>query len=202
MSSAFALPAHTTSSVCLPPQHLPRGLLEDLLPGPVTLLLARRHDAPLAPELNPGVAAIGIRIPDAPFIRAVARQHRTALALTSANISGGMSSIDVAEFQVRRGVEAGGGGQAGMSTITAAHPVCAASSCLVCPHPPHLPVPQDLWPACSLVFDGGRLDAGRSGSTVVDLTRPGTFSIGRRGPGFARTMQLLQEKYGLRHDLE
>lgn len=82
------------------PQHLPDGLLEELLPGPVTLLLQRRPEAPLAAELNPGVSAIGIRIPAAPFIRAVCRQHRSALALTSANISGGTSSIEVAEFEV------------------------------------------------------------------------------------------------------
>jgi 2',5'-phosphodiesterase len=150
----------TRKPACLPPsaQDLPPGLLQDLLPGPVTLLLRRRADAPLAPELNPGVPAIGVRIPDAPFIRAVCRQHRAALALTSANISGGMSSVEVGEF-------------------------------------------EELWPACSLVFDGGRLDAGRSGSTVVDLTQPGRFAIARRGSGFARTVQLLADKYGLTHDL-
>jgi len=60
---------------------------------------------------------------------------------------------------------------------------------------------QELWPSCSLVFDGGQLDAGRSGSTVVDLTTPGQFVIRRRGTGFAQTMQLLQEKYGLKHVL-
>lgn len=40
-------------------QHLPKGLLEELLPGAVTLLLRRRADAPLAPELNPGVDVVG-----------------------------------------------------------------------------------------------------------------------------------------------
>jgi hypothetical protein len=71
------------------------------------------------------------------------------------------------------------------------------------PHPLY-PIPsclQDLWPACSIVFDGGQLDAGRSGSTIVDLSQPGSFCITRRGAGFARTMQLLQEKYQLRHVL-
>ena len=58
---------------------------------------------------------------------------------------------------------------------------------------------QELWPACSLVFDAGKLDAGRSGSTVIDLTVPKQFAIRRRGSGFAACMQLLQEKYGLRH---
>lgn len=64
------------------------------------------------------------------------------------------------------------------------------------------PALQDLWPACSLVFDGGQLPAGRAGSTVIDLTRPGQFSIRRRGTGFARAMQLLPTKFGLRHALE
>lgn len=40
-------------------QSLPQGIIDDLLPGPVTLLLVRRPDAPLAEELNPGVGAIG-----------------------------------------------------------------------------------------------------------------------------------------------
>ena len=40
--------------------HLPAGLLEALLPGPVTLLLQRHASSPLAKELNPGVATIGM----------------------------------------------------------------------------------------------------------------------------------------------
>lgn len=61
---------------------------------------------------------------------------------------------------------------------------------------------QELWPSCSLVFDGGQLDAGRSGSTVIDLTQPGQFSVARRGAGFARIMQLLQDKYKMQHLME
>ena len=189
--------------------------------------------------------AIGIRIPDAPFIRAVCRQHRSALALTSANKSGGLSSIAVNEFQVK-----GLLGWACPVGIPGGH--VRARLLLLCPHalhrarslpclplwhatccccrpakvvarvlplrcrprstgvdratlaPPPSPTthpPPELWPACSLVFDGGALDAGRSGSTVIDLATPGQFVISRRGAGFARTMQLLQEKYGLRHVL-
>lgn len=89
-------PAHPP--ICL--QHLPEGLLAELLPGPFTLLLARRPDAPLAAELNAGATAIGVRVPNSAFIRAVARQHRSALALTSANVSGCLSSIAVDEFSV------------------------------------------------------------------------------------------------------
>lgn len=43
--------------------------------------------------------------------------------------------------------------------------------------------PQQLWPLCEAVYDGGVLGTDRTGSTVVDLTRPGTFSIIRRGAG-------------------
>ena len=39
--------------------HLPAGLLSRLLPGPVTVVLPRRADAPLSPELNPGTSTIG-----------------------------------------------------------------------------------------------------------------------------------------------
>ena len=40
-------------------QHLAPELLAALLPGPVTILLPRLPNAPLAPELNPGVETIG-----------------------------------------------------------------------------------------------------------------------------------------------
>ena len=39
--------------------HLSQQLLEQLLPGKVTLILQRRADAPLCPELNPGLPSIG-----------------------------------------------------------------------------------------------------------------------------------------------
>ena len=39
--------------------HLPDGLLRALLPGAVTVILARRPDAALCQALNPGVSSIG-----------------------------------------------------------------------------------------------------------------------------------------------
>ena len=39
--------------------HLPVQLLQQLLPGPVTLVLSRKAGAPLSPELNPGLETIG-----------------------------------------------------------------------------------------------------------------------------------------------
>lgn len=79
--------------------HLPRKLLEDLLPGPLTVLLQRKEDAPLAQTLNPGISTLAVRIPDCKFIRAVCRQHRSAIALTSANVSGHPSCISTEEFE-------------------------------------------------------------------------------------------------------
>lgn len=47
--------------------------------------------------------AAGIRVPDSDFIREVCRHHQSvgfgALALTSANLSGGQSSVEVLQFQ-------------------------------------------------------------------------------------------------------
>lgn len=51
------------------------------------------------------------------------------------------------------------------------------------------------------MFDGGALERGRAGSTVIDLTQPGCFSIVRRGAGFSDAVRLLTGKHGLRHDV-
>lgn len=40
-------------------EHLPKGLLEDLLPGPVTVVLKKKADAPLSPALNSGLQTVG-----------------------------------------------------------------------------------------------------------------------------------------------
>ena len=40
-------------------EHLPEQLLHQQLPGPVTLILQRRQEAPLCAELNPGLKSIG-----------------------------------------------------------------------------------------------------------------------------------------------
>lgn len=71
--------------------HVP--IFQDLLPGPVTVLLKRMPALSLA--LNPENPLIGIRIPDHQFIRNVVRLVGSPLALTSANLSGGKSAIAV-----------------------------------------------------------------------------------------------------------
>lgn len=76
--------------------HLPKRLLSCLLPGPVTVLLNRT--SLLNAECNPGIATVGVRIPDHNFVRHVARQCGP-LALTSANRSGETSPITAEEFE-------------------------------------------------------------------------------------------------------
>ncbi|KAL6577319.1 hypothetical protein OROMI_011595 [Orobanche minor] len=79
--------------------HLPRGLLDSLLPGPVTVVLRRGESSILEKSLNPGLDSIGVRVPDCNFIRLIARGSESALALTSANLSGQPSSVDVEDFE-------------------------------------------------------------------------------------------------------
>lgn len=78
---------------------LPEGLLQELLPGPYTIILNQLDNAPLASEINRESSTIGLRIPDCEFVRDVARAAGGALALTSANESGEPSTVDVWEFQ-------------------------------------------------------------------------------------------------------
>ncbi|KAF6150479.1 hypothetical protein GIB67_030280 [Kingdonia uniflora] len=79
--------------------HLPHGLLNDLLPGPVTVVLRRGEHSTLERSLNPGLDSIGVRVPDSKFIRAVAHGSESALALTSANLSGKRSSVSIKDFE-------------------------------------------------------------------------------------------------------
>jgi len=49
--------------------------------------------------LNPGFDSIGVRVPDCNFIRVIARGSGSALALTSANLSGQPSSVCIKDFE-------------------------------------------------------------------------------------------------------
>ncbi|XP_062082069.1 uncharacterized protein LOC133788563 isoform X2 [Humulus lupulus] len=80
-------------------EHLPNGLLESLLPGPVTVVLKRGESSILEKSLNPGLDSIGVRVPDYDFIRVVAHGLGSALALTSANPSGQPSSVSIKDFE-------------------------------------------------------------------------------------------------------
>ncbi|NXC22483.1 YRDC protein, partial [Corythaeola cristata] len=137
--------------------NVPDELLRDLLPGPVTLVLKRSEE--LNKDLNPFTSLVGVRIPNHPFIRELARACSGPLALTSANISCQASTLTVSEF-------------------------------------------QDLWPQLSLIIDGGPIGGVQSpecrlGSTVVDLSVSGKFTIIRPGCALTSTVEILRQKYGL-----
>ncbi|GAB0199501.1 yrdC domain-containing protein, mitochondrial [Grus japonensis] len=129
--------------------NVPDELLRDLLPGPVTLVLQRSEE--LNKDLNPFTSLVGVRIPNHPFIRELARACSGPLALTSANVS------------------------------------CQASTLTV---------------SLSLIIDGGPIGDVQSpecrlGSTVVDLSVSGKFTIIRPGCALASTVEILRQKYGL-----
>ncbi|CAK8690843.1 threonylcarbamoyl-AMP synthase-like [Clavelina lepadiformis] len=71
--------------------------LNDLLPGPVTIVTQR--SPALNSNLNPKTTSVGIRVPDCPFIRDLASKLREPLALTSANISGEEASLRIKDFR-------------------------------------------------------------------------------------------------------
>jgi tRNA threonylcarbamoyl adenosine modification protein (Sua5/YciO/YrdC/YwlC family) len=55
---------------------------------------------------------------------------------------------------------------------------------------------RHLWAHCSVVFDAGLLPPGRAGSTIVDLTEPGTYRIVRDGSALQETKDVLRN-FGL-----
>ena len=75
---------------------VPRALLEELLPGAVTVMFSRSPE--LSSFLNVGVNLVGIRIPDYPFLRQLCRTLGRPIALTSANVSNQESSLAIDDF--------------------------------------------------------------------------------------------------------
>ncbi|XP_061430699.1 threonylcarbamoyl-AMP synthase-like isoform X1 [Lethenteron reissneri] len=135
-------------------------VLQDLLPGPVTLVFKRKPE--LHPALNPSTQLVGVRVPEHAVLRQLCLQLQEPLALTSANASAQPSSLHVHEF-------------------------------------------RELWGSLAVVLDGGPLGdpsdpTSRLGSTVVDLSMPGSFRIIRAGVACDRTLEILQKKHGLKLD--
>lgn len=64
-----------------------RAFVRSHLPGPYTVLLRARPDAPLAPQLLARDGTVGVRVPDHPFARELARRSGP-LTSTSANRHG------------------------------------------------------------------------------------------------------------------
>lgn len=50
---------------------------------------------------------------------------------------------------------------------------------------------KSLWPMCSGIVDAGRVSGSRAGSTIVDLSKPGTFRILRPGSHAEETQNSL-----------
>lgn len=78
--------------------HIPDELIQQLLPGPVTIVLNKSVHLN-NPYLNHGIEKIGVRIPDFDFIRDVCRIFSQPMALTSANKSSEKSTLNVDEFK-------------------------------------------------------------------------------------------------------
>ncbi|KOC68426.1 YrdC domain-containing protein, mitochondrial [Habropoda laboriosa] len=76
--------------------HIPRGLLTTILPGPYTIILKRTQN--LNPAFNPNHDTVGIRVPHFKFINCVAKIVGP-LALTSANVSNEPSCLYASEFE-------------------------------------------------------------------------------------------------------
>jgi len=76
--------------------HLPVGLLEALLPGPVTVVLQRTSI--LNSALNPNQPNIAIRVPNSGFVCNVVSSLKKPIALTSANESDKPSTLKPIEF--------------------------------------------------------------------------------------------------------
>lgn len=76
--------------------HLPSGLLESLLPGPVTVILKRTPS--LICELNPNESNIAIRVPNSGFVCNIVKNLKKPIALTSANESNKPSTLKPTEF--------------------------------------------------------------------------------------------------------
>lgn len=72
-----------------------RRLAELFWPGPLTMVLPARGDAPLPAALSGGSPTVGVRLPDHPVPRAFAAAVGP-LPTTSANLSGAPDSVDVA----------------------------------------------------------------------------------------------------------
>ncbi|WP_448582753.1 L-threonylcarbamoyladenylate synthase [Thermaurantiacus sp.] len=73
----------------IPP--LAARLMTRFWPGPLTLVLPKRADAPLADAVTAGLATVALRAPDHPVMQAVIAGLGRGVAAPSANVSGRLS---------------------------------------------------------------------------------------------------------------
>ena len=72
-------------------------------PGPLTLVLPRRVDAPVADAVSAGLPTIALRMPAHPVMRAVIHESGCALAAPSANLSNAISPTTAAHVAAALG---------------------------------------------------------------------------------------------------
>lgn len=82
-------------------------LAERFWPGPLTLVVPRRADAPLAPAVTAGLATVALRCPAHPVMRAVLAAAGLPLAAPSANRSGAVSPTSAAHVAASLGARVG-----------------------------------------------------------------------------------------------
>lgn len=105
-----------------------RRLAAAFWPGPLTMVLPRREDAPLAAAVTAGLPTVALRVPAHPVMRAVLEAAQLPLAAPSANRSGGVSPTSAAHVAASLGARAdlildGGTTPQGLeSTIVAVRP--------------------------------------------------------------------------------
>lgn len=76
-------------------------------PGPLTMVLPRRADAPLAPAVSAGLPTVAIRCPAHPVMRALLQACGLPLAAPSANRSGGVSPTSADHVMASLGARVG-----------------------------------------------------------------------------------------------
>lgn len=102
-----------------------RALAAAFWPGPLTMVLPRRADAPLAAAVTAGLPTMAIRCPAHPVMQAILRESGLPLAAPSANRSGGVSPTTAGHVAASLGgrvpvIVDGGACEAGIeSTIVA-----------------------------------------------------------------------------------
>jgi L-threonylcarbamoyladenylate synthase len=84
-----------------------RALAERFWPGPLTLVLPRRADAPLAAAVTAGLPTVALRCPAHAVMRGVLAEAGVPLAAPSANRSGGVSPTTAAHVAASLGERVG-----------------------------------------------------------------------------------------------
>lgn len=165
---------------------VPEALLHELLPGPVTLIFKR--STALNKHLNPETELVGIRIPNSTFIRQLTIACGAPLALTSANISTKQSPLAVEEFkEIWHEVSCVYDGG-----VISRENVDRLSGCLSVLNGDSFSVNNN-----DLKYNGIEKPCIREGSTIVNLSEKGYYSIVRNGVALHDTLELLH-KYELK----